>query len=278
MSRDLYDVLGVAGTASEAEIRHAFWVLAKRYHPDVNGGDPDAARRFVEVGNAAETLLDPRRRASYDESRAPKAPAGTPGAASKPPPTTKPPPTPGTPRAGATPPPAVPAPVSQPADWLDRPRNALVVLAVIAVVVGLWVWLPAHSPQKKNESGMPVNGSVVWKTAGFGLDDGWGINLAGYGTLIQIFPGESADIEVTGGYLASAGHIGLLPRGAALAYQHCLGAVQQATSQSEPLSAIAPASGSGVCVSGSGGDLASVQVTRDDGSSLTVNITVWEDV
>ena len=71
MSRDLYDVLGVPGTASEAEIRHAFWVLAKRYHPDVNGGDPAAARRFVEVGNAAETLLDPRRRASYDESRVP---------------------------------------------------------------------------------------------------------------------------------------------------------------------------------------------------------------
>ena len=67
MSRDLYEVLGVPGTASEAEIRHAFWALAKKYHPDVNPGDPAAARRFVEVGNAAETLLDPRRRASYDE-------------------------------------------------------------------------------------------------------------------------------------------------------------------------------------------------------------------
>jgi hypothetical protein len=31
-------------------------------------------------------------------------------------------------------------------------------------------------------------------------------------------------------------------------------------------------------VSGSGGDLASIQVTHDDGSSLTVNITVWEYV
>ena len=147
----------------------------------------------------------------------------------------------------------------------------MVTLSIVAAVL--------HVPgKKKNESVGPLNGSVIWKTAGFELDDGWGINLAGYGTRVQIFPGESADIEVTGGYLASAGHIGLLPHGEALTYQHCVSAVQQATSQAEPLSAIAPASGSGVCVSGSGGDLASVQVTRDDGANLTVNITVWEDV
>ena len=69
MPRDLYDVLGVPGTASEAEIRRAFWALAKKYHPDVNVGSPDAARRFVEVGNAAETLLDPRQRARYETYR-----------------------------------------------------------------------------------------------------------------------------------------------------------------------------------------------------------------
>jgi DnaJ-class molecular chaperone len=83
--RDLYDVLGVPGTASEAEIRRAFHALAKRYHPDVNPDSPDAARRFVEVGDAAETLLDPSRRAHYDESRMPRAPAHPPAAAPKPP-------------------------------------------------------------------------------------------------------------------------------------------------------------------------------------------------
>ncbi len=270
MSRNLYDVLGVPGTASEAEIRHAFWALAKRYHPDVNGGDPDAARRFVEVGNAAETLLDPVRRASYDKSRAPARP---PGAAPKPPPP------PSTPRAGGTPPRGAPAGASQGfADFLDSPVNAIAVLAVIAVVVGLIVWAGAHSPKKTNESGMPVNGTVVWKASGFGLGDGWGINLAGNGARIQIVPGTSTDIEVADGYLASAGHIALLPHGEALTYQHCVSAVQQATSQSEPLSEIGSASRSGVCVSGSGGDLASVQVTHDDGSALTVNITVWEYV
>lgn len=269
MPRDLYDVLGVPGSASEAEIRHAFWVLAKKYHPDVSGGDPDAARRFVEVGNAAETLLDPRRRASYDESRAPKAPAPAPKPSPKRP-APKPPPPPATP--------AAPPPASHSADWLDRPRNALVVLAAIAVVVGFWVWLPAHSPQKKNAGGLPLNGTVVWKAAGFGLDDGWGINLAGGGARIQVVPGTSTDIEADGGYLASAGHIALLPHGTALTYQHCASAVQQGTSQSEPLSAIAPASGRGACVSGSGGDLASVQVTRVDGDNLTLSVTVWEDV
>jgi hypothetical protein len=91
-------------------------------------------------------------------------------------------------------------------------------------------------------------------------------------------PGTSTDIEFADGYLASAGHIALLPHGEALTYQHCVSAVQQAASQSEPLSEIAPTSRSSLCASGSGGDLASIRVTHDDGSSLTVNITVWEYV
>jgi hypothetical protein len=64
-----------------------------------------------------------------------------------------------------------------------------------------------------------VNGTVVWKAAGFVLGDGWGINLAGDGRRIQIVPGMSTDIEVADGYLASGGHIALLPRGEALTYQ-----------------------------------------------------------
>jgi hypothetical protein len=266
----LYDVLGVPGTASEAEIRRAFWVLAKRYHPDVNGGDPAAARRFVEVGNAAETLLDPRRRASYDESRVPGAPARPPAAAPPPPPSTS--------RAGGTPPSASPAPAGQPLDFL--PRNALqavVAVAVTAIITWGIAWELAYSP-KQRESDLPANGTVVWQTAGFGLGDGWGINLAGDGGRIQIVPGTSTDVEVAGGYLASAGHIAVLPPGEALTYQHCVSAVRQATGQSEPLSEIGPAGRSGLCVAGSGGDLASIQVTRDDGSSLTANITVWEYV
>ena len=79
---------------------------------------------------------------------------------------------------------------------------------------------------------MPTNGTVVWQTAGFSLDDGWGINLAGNGARIQIFPGMSADIEFADGYLASAGQIALLPHGETLTYQHCVSAVEQAAGQS----------------------------------------------
>jgi hypothetical protein len=272
VSRDLYDVLGVPGTASEAEIRRAFRALAKRYHPDVNRGNPDATRRFVEVGNAAETLLDPRRRASYDESLMPGAPAGPLGGAPKPPPP------PSTPQAARTPPPAAPEPVSQrPGDLLGSAVKAVATIAVVAAVAASTVWEAAYSPRQKDEA-TPANGTAVWKAAGFSLGDGWGINLAGNGARIQIVPGTSTDLEVVGGYLASAGHLALLPHNEALTYQHCVSAVQQATSQSEPLNEIAPASRTSLCVSGSGGDLASIQVTHDDGSSLTVNITVWEYV
>jgi hypothetical protein len=270
--RDLYDVLGVPGTASEAEIRRAFHALAKRYHPDVNLGSNDAARRFVEVGNAAETLLDPRRRACYDESRTPRTPARPPDAAPKPP---APPSTSQAPRTSS---PAAPEPVSQrPGDPRWSAVKAVTAVAVLAAVVGWIGWDTGPSARQKDDA-MPANGTVVWRTASFGLSDGWGINLAGDGARIQIVPGTSTDIEFADGYLASAGHIALLPHGEALTYQQCLSAVEQAASQSEPLGEIAPTSGSSLCASGSGGDLASIQVTHDDGSSLTVTITVWEYV
>jgi hypothetical protein len=269
--RDLYDVLGVPGTASEAEIRRAFWALAKRYHPDVNQGSPDAARRFVEVGNAAETLLDPRRRASYDESRTPgRRVSGPPDAAPKPPPPSASP-------AARTSPPAAPEPVSQRPGGLLGTVKAVAAVAVLAAVAGWGVWEAGPSAGQRDEA-TPANGTVVWKAAGFGLGDGWGINLASDGARIQIVPGTSTDIEFADGYLASGGRIALLPHGEALTYQHCVSAVQQAASQSEPLSEVAPTSPSSLCASGSGGDLASIQVTHDDGSSLIVNITVWEDV
>jgi hypothetical protein len=269
--RDLYDVLGLPGAASDSEIRRAFHALAKRYHPDVNPGSLDAARRFVEVGKAAETLLDPRRRACYDESRTPRTSAHPPDAAPKPAP-------PSTSQATGTSAPTPPEPVSQ---HPDAPRGsavkAVTAVAVLAAVVGWFGWDAGPSARQKDDA-VATNGTVVWKTAGFGLSNGWGINLAGNGARIQIVPGTSTDIEFADGYLASAGHIALLPHGETPTYQHCVSAVEQAASQSEPLGEITPASDSRLCASGSGGDLASIQVTHDDGSSLTVTITVWEYV
>jgi hypothetical protein len=130
--------------------------------------------------------------------------------------------------------------------------KAVAALIVVAAVAGWSISQEDPSAGQQNE-GFPANGTVVWKTAGFGLSDGWGINLAGNGARIQIVPGMSTDIEFADGDLASAGTIALLPRGEALTYQHCVTAVQRAASRPEPLSEIAPATGSSLCAFGSGG-------------------------
>ena len=65
--RDFYDVLGVARTASDAEIKRAYRQLAKQYHPDQNPDDQNAEQRFKTVNQAYEVLKDAKRRAAYDQ-------------------------------------------------------------------------------------------------------------------------------------------------------------------------------------------------------------------
>jgi hypothetical protein len=67
--RDHYAVLGVDADAGEAQIKAAFWVLAKRHHPDLNQGDLRAARRFAEISQAKSVLLSRQRRAAFDRER-----------------------------------------------------------------------------------------------------------------------------------------------------------------------------------------------------------------
>jgi len=69
-----YATLGLDRRCTLAQIRAAYRVLAKQFHPDVNGGSPDAVRRTQELNAAHETLSDPARRGEYDrELEAPKA-------------------------------------------------------------------------------------------------------------------------------------------------------------------------------------------------------------
>ena len=63
--KDYYDILGVARTATDDEIRTAFRALARRYHPDVSK-EPDAERRFAEAQEAYEVLSDAEKRQAYD--------------------------------------------------------------------------------------------------------------------------------------------------------------------------------------------------------------------
>ena len=64
--RDLYAILGVSRSANADEVKKAYRNLARRYHPDRNAGDEDAADRFREIAEAYETLSQPELRARYD--------------------------------------------------------------------------------------------------------------------------------------------------------------------------------------------------------------------
>jgi DnaJ-class molecular chaperone len=66
MAQDPYEILGVQKTDSEATIRSAYRKLAKRHHPDVNPGKPEAAERFKEISGAYDLLSDKEKRARYD--------------------------------------------------------------------------------------------------------------------------------------------------------------------------------------------------------------------
>lgn len=65
--RDYYEILGVSKTATESEIKSAFRKKAKECHPDLHPGDKAAEAQFKELNEAAEVLVDPEKRAKYDQ-------------------------------------------------------------------------------------------------------------------------------------------------------------------------------------------------------------------
>ena len=64
--RDYYEVLGVARTATEAEMKSAYRKLAMKLHPDRNPGDKECEHQFKEVNEAYDVLKDGQKRAAYD--------------------------------------------------------------------------------------------------------------------------------------------------------------------------------------------------------------------
>ncbi len=64
--RDYYEVLGVARTAGDDEIKKSYRRLAHEHHPDKTGGAKESEEKFKEINEAYAVLKDPGKRAEYD--------------------------------------------------------------------------------------------------------------------------------------------------------------------------------------------------------------------
>ncbi len=65
--KDYYKILGVPKTATAKEIKAAYRRLARKYHPDMNPGNPKAEARFKDINEANEVLSDQAKRRRYDQ-------------------------------------------------------------------------------------------------------------------------------------------------------------------------------------------------------------------
>ncbi|XP_019850859.1 PREDICTED: dnaJ homolog subfamily A member 3, mitochondrial-like isoform X1 [Amphimedon queenslandica] len=65
---DYYQILGIPRTADAKEIKKAYYDLAKKYHPDRNPDNPEAAKKFTKIGEAYEVLSNSEKRKRYDYS------------------------------------------------------------------------------------------------------------------------------------------------------------------------------------------------------------------
>src|SRR6185436_12312219 len=71
MTEDLYRILNLTGSATDAEIHRAYRGLALRYHPDRNSS-AGSATLMAAINRAYEILKEPSRRAAYDRTQVPR--------------------------------------------------------------------------------------------------------------------------------------------------------------------------------------------------------------
>lgn len=66
--KSLYEILGVETTASQQEIKKAYYKLALRLHPDKNPDDEEAKEKFQQLQKVISILGDEEKRALYDQT------------------------------------------------------------------------------------------------------------------------------------------------------------------------------------------------------------------
>lgn len=67
-NQNYYQVLGIDENASADQIKAAYRKLAFKYHPDHNGKDPSALKKFKLIAIAYQILTNPQKREEYDRT------------------------------------------------------------------------------------------------------------------------------------------------------------------------------------------------------------------
>ena len=64
--KDYYGLLGLKPGASSREIRRAYKMSVRKWHPDLHPDDPASSTKVQEINDAYEVLSDPDKRSAYD--------------------------------------------------------------------------------------------------------------------------------------------------------------------------------------------------------------------